>query len=105
MVLAGVVAHADGWAVGLPITIGGGLLILAAFEAAKRASPHRPPGVATLPRPLALAATLASGGIMVLAGYGATAWDWWLALILVPIGGLVIMAAFALELDGAEQRT
>jgi hypothetical protein len=53
----------------------------------------------------ALVATLASGAVMVLAGYGASAWTWWVGLLLVPLGGIVIMAAFVFELDAADSET
>jgi hypothetical protein len=103
MVLAGVVAHVDGWTIAGPITIVGGVLILAAFVAARRVI-----GRSSYPMTLrvpALVATLISGAVMVLAGYGASAWGWWVALLLVPVGGLVIMAAFVFELDAADSET
>jgi peptidoglycan/LPS O-acetylase OafA/YrhL len=105
MALAGVLVHIDGWTLAGPITIVGGALILPAFAAARRASAIPQRGGFEPPHVRTLVATLISGAIMVLAGYGAATWAWWVGALLVPFGGLVIMLAFVFELAAPESET
>ena len=102
MVLAGHIGNTGSWATAGPITIPGGVLILAALGLARRAdradghavapSGRHRPGVAA-----AMGPTLLSGGLMVLAGYAESAWGWGPAVPLVTAGGLVIGAAFVFD--------
>jgi hypothetical protein len=105
MMLAGYIGHTESWTPAGLITIPGGIAILAAFTLARRAD--RADGQAVAPsrshrsgRVAAMAATLLSGGVMVLAGYAGSAWGWGVAVPLATVGGLVIGAAFAVERHG-----
>jgi hypothetical protein len=102
MMLAGYIGHTESWTPAGLITIPGGIVILAAFVLARRAD--RAGGQTVAPsrshRVAAIAATLLSGGVMVLAGYAGSAWGWGLAVPLAIVGGLVIGAAFAVERRG-----
>ena len=107
MMLAGYIGDTEGWTPAGFVTIPGGILILAAFALARRA--ERPDGQTAAPsrghwgnRAGAMAVTLLSGGVMVLAGYAASAWGWGLAVLLAAVGGLVIGAAFVVERRGSE---
>jgi hypothetical protein len=101
MMLAGYVAETESWATAGFVTIPGGIAILAAFAFSRR------PGVADgrnvtptgrFARPSVMIVTLGAGGVMVSAGYAGAAWSWGLALPLAILGGLIIAAAFALDL-------
>ena len=105
MMLAGYVGHSASWTTAGLITLPGGIVILAAFAVARRAdradgrtiaphSSHRATSAG------AMAVTLLSGGVMVLAGYAASAWGWGLAALLAIVGGLLIGAAFAFDRRG-----
>jgi hypothetical protein len=105
MTLAGYIGQTESWTAAGLITIPGGIVILAAFALARGAD--RANGQTVAPsrsqpagRVAAAAATLVSGGVMVLAGYAGAAWGWGLAVPLATVGGLVIGAAFALERRG-----
>lgn len=107
MMLAGYIGHTESWTPAGLITIPGGIVILAAFALARRAD--RADGQTVAPsgshrggRVAAMAATLLSGGVMVLAGYAGSAWGWGLAVPLATVGGLVIGAAFAVERRGTQ---
>jgi hypothetical protein len=97
MMLAGYIGEGGSWTAGGLITVPAGVLILLAFVAARRAQPAgnhgAPDGGVTAG---AMIVTLLSGGIMVLAGYAWAAWGWAAAAALASLGGLVILAAFAL---------
>jgi hypothetical protein len=105
MMLAGYVGHTESWTTAGSIAIPGGILILAAFALARRADgadrhPIARTGSHLARRAGAMAATLLSGGVMVLAGYAGSAWGWGLAAPLVVVGGLVVGVAFALDRRG-----
>ena len=102
MMSAGYVGHTKSWTTAGFITIPGGILILAARALARRtegtdrhplarADSHR------AQRAGVMAAMLLAGGVMVLAGYTASAWGWGLAAALATLGGLVIATAFAVD--------
>src|SRR3979409_1808025 len=81
MMLAGYIGHTESWTSAGLITIPAGIAILAAFALARRAD--RADGRAVAPGPsnrggraAAMAATLLSGGVMVMAGYAGSAWGW-----------------------------
>ena len=98
MMLAGYVGHTETWITAGFITIPGGILILAAFVLARRADGANGHPVARTGNHLArrvgaMAATLLSGGVMVLAGYAGSAWGWGLAALLATVGGLVVGVA------------
>jgi hypothetical protein len=114
MVGAGYLLHFYGWGVsGLAMFAGGALINLAFIfalrsraasrravaEAGQRGHPHRRGDIAAPPWPQSaavIALSLAAGAVMVLAGYAAAQWGWMLLVALILIGGLVILAAFAL---------
>jgi hypothetical protein len=116
MMLAGYVGDTSCWRNAAFITVPGGIVILAAFALARRAELAEggavaPSGVVTdggaagtgggrFGRPAVLAVILLSGGVMVLAGYAASAWSWVAAPALAALGGLVILAAFAIDRRG-----
>jgi putative Mn2+ efflux pump MntP len=94
MMAAGYVGGTESWIAAGLIAVFGGLVIFAALALTRRADQtdsrsrsHRGSRVLTA------AATLLSGGVMVLAGYAASAWGWGLAALLATTGGLVIAAA------------
>jgi hypothetical protein len=98
MMLAGYVGHTETWTTAGFITIPGGILILAAFVLARRADgadrhPVARTGNHLARRVGAMAATLLSGGVMMLAGYAGSAWGWGLAAPLAMVGGLVVGVA------------
>jgi hypothetical protein len=106
MMLAGYVAESDGWAPAGFISIAGGIVILAAFALARRADQaagrtaapgRRPRGGAAV----VIGATLLSGGVMVFAGYAASAWGWGWAAPLAVVGGVIIGVAFLVDRRGA----
>jgi hypothetical protein len=97
MVLAGYLGHTESWAA-VFITIPGGLVILAAFAVARRAEGAPVGGLRTV-RAGTMATTLASGGVMLLAGYAGAAWSWALAGVLAAVGGVLITIAFGLDRD------
>jgi hypothetical protein len=107
MVAAGYVADSEGWTPAGFIAIAGGLVILAAHALGRRAdqangqtaAARRPPRGA---RAGVIAATLVSGGVMVFAGYAASAWGWGWAGPLAAVGGLVIGLAFFIERRSTE---
>ena len=108
MMVAGYIGHTESWTSAGLITIPGGVVILAAFALARSAD--RADGRTLAPSPshrggrvAAVAATLLSGGVMVLAGYAGSAWGWGLAVPLATVGALVIGAAFALERRGTQR--
>lgn len=113
MVAAGYAIHANDWgAGGLAMMVGGPLILLGytvTLRARREGSPavddgrlsgagKRGGGVGLLGRRAGPVAALsaASGAVMVLAGYVAAAWGWLLLIPLMLVGGLVILAAFAL---------
>jgi hypothetical protein len=107
MMLAGYIGHTESWTTAGVITIPGGIVILAAFALARRADrvdgrAAAPSGSHRAERAGAMAATLVSGGVMVLAGYAGSAWCWGLAVPLATVGGLVVGAAFALDRRGTQ---
>ncbi len=82
-------------------------MILAAFaldRRAQRADGRRlaPIGIHRTGRASAMVTTLLSGGVMVLAGYAASAWGWGLAAALATVGGVVVAVAFALDRGGTQ---
>ena len=121
MMLAGYVGDTSCWRDAAFITVPGGIVILAAFALARRAelaggggvaeggalavgtgrAGGGPAGAFPFGRPAVLAVILLSGGVMVLAGYALSAWSWVAALALATLGGLVILAAFAIDRRGA----
>jgi hypothetical protein len=114
MVGAGYLLHSHGWGVSGLVTIAGGALINLAFmlalrsrrgtqhavaEVGRRGYAHYRGGIVAPPWPQSaalMALTLGAGAVMVLAGYLAAQWSWMLLVALVVIGGLTILAAFAL---------
>src|SRR4051795_8595265 len=99
MVLAGYLWHESGWSSAAWSAVAAGALILLAQAAARRADRGaRPESVVPRrgPRPAAMATTLLSGAIMVLAGYAGSAWSWFLTPLLALLGGLVIVVAYTL---------
>jgi 2-keto-3-deoxy-galactonokinase len=110
MMLAGYIGHRESWAIAGFITVPGGIVILAAFALARRADrvddqPVASSGNHRAIRAGALAATLLSGGVMVFAGYAASAWGWGLAAVLATVGGLVVFIAFAFDRLGSQPTT
>ena len=100
MVLAGHLWHESGWSSAAWSALAAGALILLAHAAARRADRGaRPESVAPrrAPRPAAMATTLLSGAIMVLAGYAGSAWSWVLTPLLALVGGVVIVVAFTVD--------
>jgi peptidoglycan/LPS O-acetylase OafA/YrhL len=100
LVLAGYLWHESGWSSAAWSAVAAGALILLAQAAARRADRGaRPESVAPRrgPRPAAMATTLLSGAIMVLAGYAGSAWSWVLAPLLALIGGVVVLVAFNID--------
>jgi peptidoglycan/LPS O-acetylase OafA/YrhL len=100
MVLAGHLWHDSGWSSAAWSAVAAGALILLAHAAARRADRRaRPESVVPRrgPRPAAMATTLLSGAIMVLAGYAGSAWSWVLAPLLALIGGVVVVVAFIVD--------
>jgi hypothetical protein len=107
MMLAGYIGHTESWTAAGLITIPGGIVILGGFALARRADRADGQTIAASrsqrgARVTASAATLLSGGVMVLAGYAGSAWGWGLAAPLATLGGLVIGAAFAVERRGTQ---
>jgi len=96
MMFAGHVGQRGDWTAAGLITIPAGVLILAAFAAARKAHPVGAPPQAGVAAAGAMGVTLLAGGVMVLAGYAWGAWGWVAAAALATLGGLVILAAFAL---------
>jgi hypothetical protein len=114
MVGAGYLLHSHGWGVTGLVTIAGGALINLAFmlalhsragarhaaaEADRRGHAHYRGGIVAPPLPQSaavMALTLGAGAVMVLAGYAAAHWSWMLLVALIVVGGLAILAAFAL---------
>src|SRR5437868_5402806 len=110
MMLAGYIGHTESWTIAGFITVPGGIVILAAFALARRADRADDRTVALgsnhrAGRAGALATTLLSGGVMVLAGYAASAWGWGLAAALATVGGLVVGIAFAFDRRGSQATT
>jgi hypothetical protein len=110
MMLAGYLGHTESWAAAGFISIPGGIVILAASALARRAERAdgrvlAPAGSHRTGRAGAMATTLLSGGVMVLAGYAAAAWSWGLAAALATMGGVVVAAAFALDRGGKQATT
>jgi hypothetical protein len=110
MMLAGYVGHAESWTTAGFITIPGGSLVLAARALARRTAGADGHPVARSGRHRAqaagaIAATLFSGGVMVMAGYAGSAWGWGLAAPLAMLGGLVVGVAFALDRRGTQATT
>ena len=71
----------------------------AAAEADRRGHAHYRGGIVAPPLPQSaavMALTLGAGAVMVLAGYAAAHWSWMLLVALIVVGGLAILAAFAL---------
>ena len=104
MMFAGYTAGAERWATAGFITIPGGIAIVAALAFARGAGSADGRAVTPggrFPRPSVAIVILLSGGVMVLAGYAVAAWSWGLALPLAILGGIVIAAAFALDLRSA----
>jgi hypothetical protein len=102
MVLAGYLWHESGWSSAAWAAGAAGALILIAHAAARLAQPGAHPAPVaprTGPRLAAMATTMLSGAIMVLAGYAGSAWSWLLTPLLALLGGVVIVVAFVL---GAE---
>ena len=109
MMFAGYVGHTESWAATSPFTVAGGIVIVAAFASARRAelaegSPRSPRLLRPPVRPTVIAAMLASGGLMVLAGYAGSAWSVVLIAPLALLGGLAVQFAFAIELRGDRER-
>ena len=128
MVAAGYAWRSHGWAVAGLVMVPGGLLISLALALTQ--SPRVPAGedsgvrrprraltaaavIAGLPWPtgeipwryaasVSLIA-LVSGGSMAGAGWAVAASDWLIAIALVVVGGLAILAAFAVALVGARR--
>jgi hypothetical protein len=110
MMLAGYLGHTESWTTAGLITIPGGIVILAAFALARRAERAEgrvlfPAGSQRTGRAGAMATTLLSGGMMVLAGYAASAWGWGPAAALATVGGIVIAVAFALDRRATQATT
>jgi hypothetical protein len=110
MMLAGYLGHTESWTTAGFIALPGGSVILAAFAFARRAERAdgrvpAPAGGHRAGRAGALAATLLSGGVMVFAGYAASAWGWGLAAALATVGGLVVCIAFAFDRRGSQATT
>jgi hypothetical protein len=110
MMLAGYLGHTESWTTAGFITVPGGIVILAAFALARRADraddqPVARGGTHWAGRAGALATTLLSGGVMVFAGYAASAWGWGLAAALATAGGIVVAVAFALDRGGTQAIT
>ena len=97
MMAAGYVGATATWTAAAPITIPGGIVILGALALAGRAEGAGGQPVARL---ATMAVVLASGGVMVLAGYAAAEWCPALALALATLGGAVIAGAFVLNRRG-----
>jgi fatty acid desaturase len=79
---------------------GAGALILLAHAAEGRTDRGVRPESAAPRREARLAAmatTLLSGAIMVLAGYAGAAWSWVLTPVLALVGGVVVVAAFNID--------
>jgi peptidoglycan/LPS O-acetylase OafA/YrhL len=100
LVLAGYLWHKSGWSSATWSAVAAGVLILLAQAAARRAD-RGARAESQVPRqgrkPAAMAATLLSGAIMVLAGYAGAAWSWVLTPLLALLGGVVVVAAFRLD--------
>jgi peptidoglycan/LPS O-acetylase OafA/YrhL len=100
MVLAGYVWHESGWSSAAWSAVAAGALILLAHAAARRADRGADPE-SVAPRrgrrPAAMATTLLSGAIMVLAGYAGSAWSWVLTPLLALVGGVVVVVAFRID--------
>src|SRR2546421_5487017 len=110
MMLAGYLGHTESWTTAGFITIPGGIAIVAAFALARRAERAdgrvlAPAGGHRTGRAGAMGTTLLSGGLMVLAGYAASAWGWGLAAALASAGGIVVAVAFALDRGGTQATT
>ena len=97
MMLAGYLGHEASWSTAGWVTLPAGVVILAALLVARQAvstagetPTHRARGAGTA----VTAATMTSGGVMVLAGYAGPAWGWPQALLLAAVGGGVITLAF-----------
>jgi hypothetical protein len=116
MTAAGYLLRTLGWATAGLVMIPGGVLILVALRLAQRRQPTTRDGVAQTPAvsgiraatqllanlslPLRsqfviLGLTMASGAVMVLAGYAWAAQSWIWAATLAAVGGLFISGAFA----------
>jgi hypothetical protein len=104
MMSAGYIGQSESWATAWLITIPGGLVILTASALGRRAD--RVDGRAPAPTasraalPGAMARILLSGGVMVFAGYAASAWGWAPALALATLGGLIIAMTLGLARRG-----
>jgi hypothetical protein len=110
MMLAGYIGHRASWTTAGFTTVPGGIVILAALALARRADraddqPAAPSGNHGARRVAGLATTLLSGGVMVSAGYAASAWGWGLAAGLATVGGLVVFIAFAFDRRGSQPTT
>jgi hypothetical protein len=100
MVLAGYLWHESGWSSATWSAVAAGVLILLAHAATRRAERGARPEPAVPrrgQRPAAMAITLLSGAIMVLAGYAGSAWSWVLTPLLALVGGVVIVVAFIVD--------
>jgi hypothetical protein len=100
MVLAGYLWHESGSSSAAWAASAAGAVILIAHAVARRAdreARQAPVAARTGPRPAAMAATMLSGAIMVLAGYAGSAWSWVLTPLLALLGGLVILVAFKVD--------
>jgi hypothetical protein len=105
MMLAGHLGNTESWTTAGFITVPGGVVILIAFALARRAerADGRRLAVAgghRTGRAGVMATTLLSGGVMVLAGYAASAWGWGLAAALATLGGGLVAVAFAVDRRG-----
>jgi hypothetical protein len=110
MMFAGYIGHTESWTTAGFITVPGGIVILAAFALARRADrvddqPVASSGNHGARRAGGLATTLVSGGVMVFAGYAASAWGWGPAAALATVGGLVVCIAFAFDRRGSQPTT
>ena len=99
MVLAGYLWHESGWSSATWSAVAAGALILVAHAARRADRGARPESAVSRrgPRPAAMATTLLSGAIMVLAGYAGSAWSWVLTPVLALVGGVLVVVAFNID--------
>jgi hypothetical protein len=109
MMSAGYIGQSESWTTAWLLTIPGGIVILAASALGRRADrvDGRAPASTTSRAALrgAMARILLSGGVMVFAGYAASAWGWTPALALATLGGLIIAMALGLARPETESPT
>src|SRR5262249_47254440 len=119
MMAAGYLSRTVGWDAAGLATIPGGVLVFVAFRLVRRHQPTArdgtarnsavfrvraatqmlgnlglPEGLPLRSRFVILALTMASGAVMVVAGYACAAQSWMLAAALAVVGGLFISGAF-----------